>query len=203
MDRTRHTSWCISNIPAAVLRFPPLPLTLLSWLRVWLRACGCAHVVASRSGAHFDGGSLGGACKLTSILYVNEGWDGERDGGRLLMLDEPHGCWRSVTPHAGRVIFFLCEETLHKVEPCFRERFALTAWWFRAPTGEQAPLHAMGVVDSGFEPGDARRHAVFEREAAGGTEREVAECMRLPARARAYLRCAGGVLGTRTRPCLR
>ena len=87
-----------------------------------------------RSGAHFDGGSLGGACKLTSILYVNEGWVGERDGGRLLMLDEPHGCWRSVTPHAGRVVFFLCESTLHKVEPCLRERFALTSWW-NVPNG--------------------------------------------------------------------
>ena len=53
------------------------------------------------------------------------------------MLDEPGGCWRAVTPQAGRVVFFACETTLHKVEPCYRERFALTAWW-NQPNGECA-----------------------------------------------------------------
>ena len=46
-----------------------------------------------------------------------------------MILDERSGCWRAVTPHAGRLVLFLCDGCLHKVEPCMSERYAITAWW--------------------------------------------------------------------------
>ena len=34
-----------------------------------------------------------------------------------------------MAPHAGRLVLFLVDGCLHKVEPCFATRFALTNWW--------------------------------------------------------------------------
>ena len=85
---------------------------------------------------HYDGGA-GDPRKLTAILYVNEGWRGA-DDGRLMMYDAgsfsvQHGpgepCWRSVQPIAGRLVLFRSEMVLHKVNPSYARRFALTMFY--------------------------------------------------------------------------
>ena len=84
---------------------------------------------------HYDGGA-GDPRKLTAILYVNEGWQAEWDG-RLMMYDAggfsmngpTEKCWRSITPLAGRLVLFRSDLVLHKVNPAWGWRFALTMFY--------------------------------------------------------------------------
>ena len=76
------------------------------------------HAAPRADSAHFDGGQTPEATKLTAVLYCNEQWSAA-DGGKLKLLDERGGCWRSVTPAPGRLILFLVKDCLHKVEPCY------------------------------------------------------------------------------------
>lgn len=120
---------------------------------------------AAEYGAHFDGGRIGAATKLTAVLYCNEEWRAE-DGGRLHILDERGGCWRCVTPLAGRLILFLVEGCLHKVEPCHATRFALTNWWME-PTHRPGPGQTgiSATVRAAYERGDPRRYERHEEGA--------------------------------------
>ncbi len=70
-------------------------------------------------GSHYDSSSL------TAILYTTPDWQ-KKHGGRLLMLDERQSCWWAVPPRSGTLVIFRSERVLHKVEPCFRTRYALT-----------------------------------------------------------------------------
>lgn len=113
-------------------------------------------------GAHFDGGQVAQATKLTAVLYLNEGWR-EEDGGQLRILDERHGCWRSVTPHAGRIILFLVKDCLHKVEPSRAMRFALTNWWMEPNYRPGQVADTTVTVRSAFESGP-RRYEVLQED---------------------------------------
>ena len=108
-------------------------------------------------GAHLDGGGQVSGCKLTTIVYANSGWVAEA-GGELHMLDERAREWRSVQPIAGRVVIFHSESILHRVQPSYARRFALTAWWYVDDRrGECSRTGQMRLVRSRFEPGDPRR----------------------------------------------
>lgn len=78
-------------------------------------------------GAHLDGDSH--TCRLSMIAYFNPGWQAERDGGELCMLDEASRCWRAVAPESDTLVVFRSRDVLHKVAPTLRRRFALTAFW--------------------------------------------------------------------------
>lgn len=74
-------------------------------------------------GAHFDGDEK---CKITCILYTSE-WEPEH-GGCLHLLDEERKCWWAVPPRADTLVLFRSDRVLHKVEPCFAPRYALTVF---------------------------------------------------------------------------
>ena len=114
---------------------------------------------AAEYGAHFDGGQVGAATKLTAVLYCNEHWRAE-DGGQLRILDERGGCWRSVTPHAGRLILFLVKDCLHKVEPCHATRFALTNWWIE-PNYKPGQRQDISVCVRSAHKSGPQRYAVL------------------------------------------
>lgn len=78
--------------------------------------------------AHVHGGAHSGKDprKLTSILYLNEGWDAARDGGCLCMHDAEHACWRTVAPTAGTLVLFRSDKVLHRVAPAHAWRCAFT-----------------------------------------------------------------------------
>lgn len=69
---------------------------------------------------------------LTSILYLNEGWQAEDGGALRLWLDE-EGVGESleVLPQGGTLVLFFSARYWHEVKPARRERLSLTGW-FRA-----------------------------------------------------------------------
>lgn len=85
-------------------------------------------------GCHLDSNVHGGyksgldPRKLTTILYLNEGWDAERDGGCLCMHDPEHSCWRTVTPVADTLVIFRADKVLHRVAASHAQRHALTVF---------------------------------------------------------------------------
>lgn len=67
---------------------------------------------------------------ITTILYLNEGWN-EEDGGQLRLYMEPDGesPYIDVLPEAGTVVSFLSGSFIHEVLPAKRERMSLTGWY--------------------------------------------------------------------------
>ncbi|KAL1515308.1 hypothetical protein AB1Y20_001940 [Prymnesium parvum] len=72
--------------------------------------------------------------RLTAILYLNEGWDAERDGGCLRAFTpatHAHADGRTyedIAPIGGRLCVFRSCTIEHEVRPCFATRMALTLW---------------------------------------------------------------------------
>ena len=67
------------------------------------------------------------ARQLSSILYLNAGWQAQ-DGGELrLYLNEFEHL--DILPTAGRLVLFLSAKFWHEVRPAKRERASLTGWF--------------------------------------------------------------------------
>ena len=119
-------------LSGALAAEPRLQLTITNHTHA-LFACFPGN--GSKYNVHYDGGA-GDPRKLTAILYVNEGWQAEWDG-RLMMYDAggfsmngpTEKCWRSITPLAGRLVLFRSDLVLHKVNPAWGRRFALTMFY--------------------------------------------------------------------------
>jgi SM-20-related protein len=63
---------------------------------------------------------------VSLACYLNDRWDGARDGGALRLYDadgEPH----DFAPLGGRAVVFL-SELEHEVLPAMRDRFSVAAW---------------------------------------------------------------------------
>lgn len=105
----------------------------------------CFPGKGAKYNCHYDGGG-GDPRKLTAILYVNEGWNPE-DDGRLMMYDSggfsvdgpglgSEKCWRCVYPRAGRLVLFRSDFVLHKVNPTYATRYAVTMFFAAATKRE-------------------------------------------------------------------
>lgn len=70
---------------------------------------------------------------LTTVFYLNPGWQAE-DGGELLLYPE-HGtdAFARIVPQMGRLAVFISEEFPHEVLPAKRDRYSI-AGWFRVNT---------------------------------------------------------------------
>lgn len=80
---------------------------------------GCFH-------SHYD--NPGGASRrlLTCILYLNANWK-KGDGGELRLTPFARKSVL-VKPARDRLCAFYSDRVLHRVEPCFVDRFCLTVW---------------------------------------------------------------------------
>ena len=79
---------------------------------------------------HVDNSNGDGRC-LTVIYYVNKDWDAKSDGGLLRIF--PQNCQHvaDVEPKLDRLLIFWSDRrNPHEVHPCFRNRFAITLWYF-------------------------------------------------------------------------
>ena len=67
--------------------------------------------------------------RLTTILYLNPGWQ-PADGGELIVYGEDSQTMiETVLPMMGTLVLFLSEQFPHEVLPAKRSRYSLTGWY--------------------------------------------------------------------------
>jgi len=68
---------------------------------------------------------------ITCIYYLNENYNRETDGGLLRMYPSQLTDSIDIEPKFDRIIFFWSDQrTPHEVLPAYRERYAITVWYF-------------------------------------------------------------------------
>ncbi|GAB6021106.1 hypothetical protein CHUAL_003739 [Chamberlinius hualienensis] len=79
---------------------------------------------------HVDNPNKDGRC-ITSIYYLNENWNMERDGGTLRIYPQEHkDSMATIIPNFNRMVFFWSDRrNPHEVEPANRLRYAITLWY--------------------------------------------------------------------------
>lgn len=67
---------------------------------------------------------------FTCLYYLNSDWSPE-DGGqlRLHLNNSSRQCW-DIAPRLDQFVMFQSQEVEHEVLPCYRERKALTVWYY-------------------------------------------------------------------------
>lgn len=74
---------------------------------------------------HRDQHAASDARKISTVLYLNEGWEVE-DGGELVLYTAAGP--RAILPEAGLFVCFLSADLEHEVRPTRRERRSVTGW---------------------------------------------------------------------------
>lgn len=74
-----------------------------------------------------DGSAQLNTRKISSILYLNEGWLPVHGGELRLYLDNQK--WIDILPTGGRLVLFLSADFWHEVRPATRARISLTGWF--------------------------------------------------------------------------
>ena len=78
--------------------------------------------------------------RLTTILYLNEGWV-EAHGGTLRIFEpeDPDALLAEVEPKLGNLLLFWADRRCpHEVTPASRDRYAVTVWYFDGPERQRA-----------------------------------------------------------------
>lgn len=65
--------------------------------------------------------------QISTILYLNPGWQADDGGALRLYLDEE--VYEDIMPQAGRLVIFLSGRFWHEVLPARKTRISLTAWF--------------------------------------------------------------------------
>ncbi len=89
------------------------------------------RVAGARYARHSDAFRARLRRRVTAIYYVNPDWRAE-DGGELRVYGEGGGSPIDIEPLLDRMVVFLSDRVNHEVLPSFRERTALTAWYYDA-----------------------------------------------------------------------
>jgi len=71
--------------------------------------------------------------QVSTILYLNQNWQGT-DGGELRLHLNEDACL-DIAPQGGKLVLFLSERFWHEVLPANRQRISLTGW-FRKRSGQ-------------------------------------------------------------------
>ena len=93
-----------------------------------------AHVAVYPPGAgyarHRDAFHGARSRVLSTVLYLNPGWD-DADGGHLRLFLDADGSesFVDVTPEAGTLAVFFSEDIEHEVRPATRERVSVAGWF--------------------------------------------------------------------------
>ncbi|XP_059171368.1 egl nine homolog 1-like [Physella acuta] len=97
---------------------------------------------------HVDNPNGDGRC-ITCIYYLNENWDVRQHGGLLRIYPEGTDRVANIEPKFDRLLFFWSDRrNPHEVEQAFRERYAITVWYYDAEERAQALKKFKGVSDS-------------------------------------------------------
>lgn len=74
---------------------------------------------------------------LSSVLYLNSGWDAA-DGGELRIYHEGDARFFDVVPRGGTLVVFLSADFDHEVLPATRERLSIAGWFRRTSIPHEA-----------------------------------------------------------------
>ncbi len=83
---------------------------------------------------HIDQHKGTAARQITTILYLNDGWQDAHGGHLRLYLDESREQYVDIAPEMGRLVVFLAGKFWHEVLPANRERKSITGWFRRGET---------------------------------------------------------------------
>ncbi|CAD5119084.1 DgyrCDS7729 [Dimorphilus gyrociliatus] len=79
---------------------------------------------------HIDNPNEDGRC-LTTIYYLNKNWNTQTDGGLLRIFPEVFNQVADIEPKFDRLLFFWSDRRMpHEVLPTYKERYAITVWYF-------------------------------------------------------------------------
>ena len=75
---------------------------------------------------------------ITSLYYLNKGWDAKKDGGILRIYPTGTDKVANIEPVFDRLVFFWSDRrNPHEVMNAFSMRFAISVWYFSFPEREQ------------------------------------------------------------------
>uniref|UniRef100_A0A158Q8L7 hypoxia-inducible factor-proline dioxygenase n=1 Tax=Elaeophora elaphi TaxID=1147741 RepID=A0A158Q8L7_9BILA len=81
---------------------------------------------------HIDNPMKDGRC-ITAIYYCNHNWNVERDGGCFRLFPETSDVPVDIEPRADRLLLLWSDRrNPHEVRPVYRDRYAITVWYFDA-----------------------------------------------------------------------
>jgi len=96
---------------------------------------------------HVDNPSGDGRC-VTCIYYLNKDWDVRVHGGLLRIFPEGEERVANIEPRFDRLLFFWSDRrNPHEVEEAFKERYAITVWYYDAEERAEALKHFKGRPD--------------------------------------------------------
>jgi len=111
------------------------------------------------TGDHVGEGDRCNGRRLTSILYLNEDWV-ECDGGqlRIFQAENPDEVITDVEPQLGNLLLFWADRRVpHEVMPAFKDRYAITVWYFDGPEKERARLQGCSADEEDIQKERAHR----------------------------------------------
>lgn len=114
-------------------RFEQLRQTLNRVLQIGLFEFEC-HFARYAPGSfyrrHLDQFAGGGRRRVSTVLYLNNGWQ-EGDGGELRLYPSPAGStgYVDLQPIGGNLVAFLSERFPHEVLPTRCERLSIAGWF--------------------------------------------------------------------------
>ncbi|WP_317930889.1 2OG-Fe(II) oxygenase [Halioxenophilus sp. WMMB6] len=134
--RSDQIHWLPPEQPALALYWRAMEALRLSanqafYLGLFDYECHFAHYAAgSFYQKHWDAFRGRSNRRLSSVLYLNQGWQAEW-GGELILYNEqnPDLIEATILPEMGRLVVFFSELFAHEVKPATRERWSLTGWF--------------------------------------------------------------------------
>ncbi|VDN17026.1 unnamed protein product [Gongylonema pulchrum] len=79
---------------------------------------------------HVDNPIKDGRC-ITSIYYCNQNWNAKKEGGCFRLFPDTSDVPLDIEPRGDRLLFLWSDRrNPHEVRPVFRDRYAVTVWYF-------------------------------------------------------------------------
>ncbi|CAG9534765.1 unnamed protein product [Cercopithifilaria johnstoni] len=102
---------------------------------------------------HIDNPMKDGRC-ITAIYYCNQNWNVEKDGGCFRLFPETSDVPVDIEPRADRLLLLWSDRrNPHEVRPVYRNRYAITVWYFdtNEKLAAMAKKHKQNVIGEKVE----------------------------------------------------
>jgi len=136
---------------------------------------------------HVDNPVKDGRC-VTSIYYCNENWILTEHGGALRLYPETSAASMDIDPQGDRLIFFWSDRrNPHEVQPVYRNRYAITIWYFDHQE-KMAAIERRKATESRVAStvDDSQPTSEREEDPPSASDHDRPQCTSLPDMTRAY-----------------